>query len=227
MEILKRDDMPVSGFADIIETRLVVDKKLPWSSNVPNAWDGMGSFVYLADAGCKGGGDTRMHPHKEVDVITIMIDGRFTHEGTLEHGLDINPNQVQVQRAGGEGFSHNEVNPDAKQNRLLQVWALPETSGEKAGYKFYDLTQGELTRVYGGSGDSEQNETFASKTIIEAGLLNEGMEINKEGEFMAYIARGTGNINGEDVSEGDLVRGEGLDFKSSSNDLYLFLVTTI
>ena len=33
---------------------------------------------------------------------------------------------VQVQRAGGEGFSHNEINPDDIENRMIQLWVVPE-----------------------------------------------------------------------------------------------------
>ena len=42
--------------------------------------------------------------------------------------IQSNTNQVQVQRAGGEGFVHNEVNPDDKENRIIQMWVTPENT---------------------------------------------------------------------------------------------------
>ncbi|NRA21681.1 MAG: pirin family protein, partial [Oceanospirillaceae bacterium] len=108
MQILQRDSLPLGGFAGLTEKRLIKDKKVGGDSS---NWDGLGSFVYLADANYLPYGETKMHSHSEIDVITVMITGRLTHEGSMKDGQSMVANQVQVQRAGGEGFSHNEVNP--------------------------------------------------------------------------------------------------------------------
>ena len=68
----------------------------------------------------------------------------------MGHGASVQADQVQVQRAGGQGFYHNEINPDDQPNRMIQLWVLPETPGEPAGYKVYDLVKGQLVRIYGG-----------------------------------------------------------------------------
>ena len=112
VEILHRDDLPLGGFAGLKEHRLVTDGKAWGPHRARGAWDGLGNFVYLADARFMPRGETTMHPHREVDVISVMVDGRIAHEGSLSHGEQLNTNDVQVQRAGGEGFTHNEVNPD-------------------------------------------------------------------------------------------------------------------
>ena len=78
----------------------------------PGTWPGLGNFVYLADAKFIPNGETHLHPHKEIDVISVIVKGRISHEGTLEQGKTLEKNHVQVQRAGGQGFTHNEVNPD-------------------------------------------------------------------------------------------------------------------
>ena len=78
-----------------------------------------------------------------------MVDGRLSHEGSLEHGNSLRSNNVQVQRAGGEGFSHNEINPDDNWNRMIQLWVLPEQPSQPADYKVYQPVSGELTRIYG------------------------------------------------------------------------------
>jgi redox-sensitive bicupin YhaK (pirin superfamily) len=109
MNILSRDTLHRGGFAGIKETRLVKDAKI---GGKLDTWDGLGNFVYFADARYVPYGESGMHPHLEVDVITIMVEGRLTHEGSMEHGQSMVANQAQVQRAGGEGFNHNEINPD-------------------------------------------------------------------------------------------------------------------
>ena len=219
-QILHRDDLPLGGFAGLKEHRLIVDKKIGGSSET---WDGLGDFVYLADAQFFPKGETRLHSHKEVDVISIMIDGRIAHEGSLAHGQTVHVNQVQAQRAGGEGFEHNEINPDDQQNRMLQLWVLPESEGEAADYKFYDLQYAKLKQIYGGT--KTQNITLDSHTIIKAGIFNTGQKVRSEGGFIAYICRGTGNINAETIKDGDLIRGEKLDFTATTDNVLIFVVT--
>lgn len=208
--VLHRDDLQLGGFAGLREHRLVLDPKTGRRS--PGAWPGIGSFVYLADARFMPHGDTEMHPHKEVDVVSVMVDGRIAHEGTLGDGQLLTGNDVQVQRAGGEGFRHNEINPDDAENRMLQLWLFPETPGQPAGYKVYHPKRGETTRVYGGS--HGQDETFASETLIEVALLDPSQTAMAAGPFMAYVAVGSGTANGARVGEGDLLRGENLTFEA-------------
>jgi redox-sensitive bicupin YhaK (pirin superfamily) len=215
LEILRRDDLQLGGFAGLKEHRLVMDTKVFGSSADSGSWSGIGNFVYLADAKFIPKGETHLHPHKEIDVISVVVDGRIFHEGTLEEGNVINTNQVQVQRAGGEGFAHNEVNPDDKETRMIQIWVTPEKQGEQAGYKLYSLQQGKIIRVYGGPKD--QNDTFSSQTVLDVGLLDTNQKISFDGEFIAYVTRGKGILNGELVTDGDLIRGEDITFQSETN----------
>jgi len=144
MKILHRDDLPRGGFAGLREHRLVTDQRLFGDHKSSDTWDGLGNFVYLADARFLPKGETRLHTHKEIDVISVMVEGRIQHEGSLEHGQEMDSHHVQAQRAGGEGFSHNEINPDDSENRMIQLWVLPEKSGQAAGYKLYSPVDGLL-----------------------------------------------------------------------------------
>ena len=220
MKVLQRDSLPRGGFAGLKETRLVVDNKIGGDQST---WNGLGSFVYLADARFLPRGETHMHPHREIDVITVMLEGRISHEGSLKDGQSMVANQVQVQRAGGEGFAHNEVNPDQSENRLLQIWALPETAGEAAGYKFYDLDKNQLTKIYGGN--KQQSTTFDSHTIIEIGIFEKNQTVTKKGKFLAYITNGEATVNGEQVQDGDLIDAENLTLSVLSNDVHLTLIS--
>ena len=158
-------------------------------------------------------GETHMHNHREIDVISVMVEGRIAHEGSLEHGQELHAGHVQVQRAGGEGFSHNEINPDDAENRMIQVWVTPERSGDPAGYKVYEPAEGELQRIYGGS--TEQTETMDSHTLIDVGELTAGQNISVAGPFMAYITRGSGTVGEQTVRDGHLFRGEDLSYTAA------------
>jgi len=220
MEILPRDTLIRGGFAGLKETRLIHDKQIGGNDDT---WNGIGNFVYLADARYLPHGETYMHSHLEVDVITVLLEGRLTHEGSLEHGESMQNRQVQVQRAGGEGFAHNEINPDLSRTRLLQLWVLPETANEAAGYKLYTLKKNQLIPIYGGK--ASQSDTFDSQTIIEVGLLEENCQICKQGKFLAYISNGKAEMNGVVVKDGDLIRVDSFDLKVTSKELHLTLIS--
>jgi redox-sensitive bicupin YhaK (pirin superfamily) len=166
-------------------------------------------------------GETHMHSHHEIDVISVMVNGSIKHEGSLEHGNDLSRNDVQVQRAGGEGFSHNEINPDGEWNRMIQLWALPEVAGQAADYKVYKPVAGELTRIYGG--ENNGNTDFPAKTIIDVALLDNGQQIEVNEPFLAYVTRGKGMVNSEPVEEGDLIRGNAIKFKAME-DVQLIVI---
>ncbi len=221
IEVLHRDDLPLGGFAGLREHRLVMDSKAWGNQANPSAWQGLGNFVYLADARFVPKGETGMHPHREIDVISVMVEGRIAHGGSLEHGQELKPFDVQVQRAGGEGFSHNETNPDDTENRMIQLWVLPEKSGHPAGYKLYKPKWGEVTRTYGGSFD--QDETFPSQTQMDVALLHSGQQASFEGPFLAYLTKGKGTANGMPMTDGDLVRGDTLSFEAFE-DVQLIVV---
>ena len=222
MEILKRDRLPEGGFAGLKEHRLVKEPKLFGSQeNNDGSWPGIGNFVYLADARFMPHGETRMHNHHEIDVISVMVDGNIKHEGSLESGKNLTRDDVQVQRAGGEGFSHNEINPDDEWNRMLQLWVLPEIAGQPADYKVYKPATGELTRIYGGESDTD----FPAKTKIDVALLEEGQKIELNKSFLAYITRGKGLANTEQVEDGDFIRGDVLKFEAMG-DVLLTVIHT-
>ncbi len=221
MEIIHRDDIKLGGFAGLTEHQMVVDPRAFGEGFRPGTWLGIGNFVYLSDARFMPHGDTRMHGHREIDVISAMAEGRIAHEGSLEHGQELSDRGVQVQRAGGEGFMHNEVNPDDRENRMIQMWVLPEVPGQPAGYKYYPLTAGEVTRVYGGSGD--QDQTFAARTVIDVSLLKAGRKISVEGTYLAYVVTGEGEAGGQTLRNGDLARGKNFSF-TASQDTHLITV---
>lgn len=217
MEILHRDDLPLGGFQGVREHRLVTASRLFGEHAAPGAWDGLGRFVYLSDARFVPHGETRMHSHREVDVISVILEGRIAHEGSLEHGQELRVGDVQVQRAGGEGFLHNEVNPDEVANHMLQLWVLPEQRGEAAGYRFYQVPVGSVMRVYGG--DPSQSQTLPAKTLIDVGRLNAGQQVTTQGPTLAYLASGSGSANGETVTTGDLMRDDNLSYTANASSV--------
>lgn len=219
MQILDRKSLPLGGFAGLTEHRLVTDRRIFGGRKAPNTFDGIGNFVYLADAQFNPHGETRMHPHKEIDVISVMMAGRVSHEGSLKNGQSLNAGEAQVQRAGGEGFSHNEVNPDNTKNRMLQLWVLPEESGQSASYKHYTIKAQGITRIYGGN--KNQTNTMASKTTIDIVRLPQGQYIEFNDETLVYVSKGKADFLDENsvfsAEDGDLIRSYKTEITATSD----------
>jgi redox-sensitive bicupin YhaK (pirin superfamily) len=231
MNILSRDSLQLGGFAGIQEHRLVTDSRIFGNRKKPETSEGLGNMVYLADAKYNPRGESGMHPHSEIDVISVIIEGRVSHEGSMEHGKDLFTGDVQVQRAGGEGFEHNEINPDNSKNRMLQVWALPEVKGQPASYKSYTPKLNGVTRIYGGS--RSQSETFDSHTIIDIVHVNAGKSITLNGGQLSYIISGEATVNelqntkksgSFNVKEGDLIRSRDAKIVAMDN-LHMLVVS--
>ena len=212
MEITHRDSLNEGGFAGVREYRVVTDAQL-FGRTAPGK-PGLGHFVYLADAQFIPQGETGMHPHHEVDVITAMIKGRIAHGGSMSDGEVIEAPTVQVQRAGGDGFSHNEMNPDDEWNRLIQLWVLPDQLGQPANYQLFHPLNRKVTRIYGGT--CAEAGVLAARTVIDVALLRARQKVAFEGPTLAYLAVGAGKAGGQDLREGHLVRAEGLSFTASS-----------
>lgn len=210
MKTVTFDQLPQGGFAGLRERQFVTDYRLFGARKHPATANGIGNFVYLADANFMPNGETGMHPHREVDVISVMVDGRIRHAGSLEHGQEIGAGTIQVQRAGGEGFVHNEINPDGAENHMIQMWVLPDEAGEAAGYKTYAPAAGERLQIYGGPRD--QHKRFHGSTAIDVANLEPGQSLSHVGEVMAYLTRGSGMANGEATGAKTLIRSDGLEF---------------
>lgn len=221
MHILRFDDLPQGGFAGLREKQFVTDSRVFGPHKRPEASNGLGNFVYLADANFVPHGETRLHPHREIDVISVMVEGRIHHEGSLEQGQNLEPGSVQVQRAGGEGFTHNEINPDPTENQMIQLWFLPDQPGQPAGYKLYQPTPGERTHVYGGTTD--QDATFGSKTRMDVILATPGQTIEQSGESMAFITRGQGMIEEQIIEARTLIRTSDLKFTATSESQVILI----
>ena len=81
MDILRRDDIPMGGFEGVREHRMVMDPRVFGSHANPDTWSGIGHFVYLSDARFVPRGETKMHNHEELDVISVMVEGTHHARG--------------------------------------------------------------------------------------------------------------------------------------------------
>ncbi len=85
-----------------------------------------GALRVLNDDIVAGGEGFGKHPHDNMEIITIVLDGTLEHKDSMGHTQQIVPGEVQVMSAG-TGVTHSEYNPDPhKKVNLLQTWIFPD-----------------------------------------------------------------------------------------------------
>lgn len=90
-------------------------------------WNGVGPLRVLNDDLLVPGGVWPMHPHRDVESLTYVVDGRFGHDDSLGNQGELGPGGVQVMSFSANGAQHSERNNDADRTlRFLQFWILPD-----------------------------------------------------------------------------------------------------
>ena len=85
-----------------------------------------GALRVLNDDIIDGGQGFGRHPHDNMEIITIALDGTLEHKDSMGHTQQIVPDEVQVMSAG-TGITHSEYNPDPKKKaNILQTWIFPK-----------------------------------------------------------------------------------------------------
>lgn len=102
---------------------------------------GFGALRVLNDDRIQGGQGFGTHPHKDMEIITIPLDGTLEHKDSMGNGSSIEAGELQVMSAGS-GITHSEFNHHAdKECSLLQIWVEPRRKGLQPRYQQIRLDQ--------------------------------------------------------------------------------------
>jgi quercetin 2,3-dioxygenase len=133
-----------------------------------------GALRVLNDDTVKGGFGFGKHPHDNMEIITIILDGALEHADSMGHTQTIHTNEVQVMSAG-TGIYHSEYNHDkTKDVTLLQIWIFPEAKELKPRYD---------QRMYDPAGRKNQLQLL----VAPMDATEDALKINQQ----AYIYRTT------------------------------------
>jgi len=159
------------------------------------------------------------HPHRDMEIVTYVLEGALAHKDSLGNGAAILPGEVQRMSAG-TGILHSEFN-HAKDRRthLLQIWILPESTGIQPGYEqkaFSDASKrGVLKLVASPDGQAQGQDavTIHADAAIYAGLFDgdESASLALDPRRLAYlhVARGEVTVNGHKLKAGDALKFDG------------------
>ena len=156
------------------------------------------------------------HGHRDMEIITYILEGELAHRDSMGTGSVIRPGEVQRMSAG-TGVMHSEMNPSPeKPVHLLQIWILPEREGIKPGYeqKTFPETerQGQLRLV--ASPDAREGSLEIHQDVdLFASTLRDGKAVAHEFRPNRYgwlqVARGSVDVNGKKLNAGDGAAIEG------------------
>jgi quercetin 2,3-dioxygenase len=151
-----------------------------------------------------------MHPHRDMEIITYILEGKLEHKDSLGTGSIILPGDGQRMTAG-KGIVHSEFNPSRTDPvHLLQIWILPGQKGLKPSYEqktfAEDEKRGKL-RVIAAPDGKEGSVTINQDASLYVSLLSPGEEVQHELRSGRYawlqVAKGSVELNGNQLKQGD------------------------
>jgi len=170
-----------------------------------------GALRVLNDDTIIGGKGFSTHPHENMEIITIPLEGALKHQDNMKNGSIIKNGDIQVMSAG-KGITHSEFNANENISvKVLQIWVTPETTNVEPRYQQLSLKN-----------ISQKNKFFQ---ILSPEKQDQGVWIHQKswfslGEFdkvktnnyklhsrnngvYAFIIEGSASINGNKLNKRD------------------------
>jgi redox-sensitive bicupin YhaK (pirin superfamily) len=146
------------------------------------------------------------HPHRDMEIITYVLEGALAHKDSSGGAGVLRPNEVQHMTAGA-GIRHSEFNAsETEPVHFLQIWLLPEKTGLKPGYdqKPFEIDGLRLVASHDGrEGSLRVHQDFD----LFAARLPKGKEVKHalvdNCHAWLQVARGGVTLNGTDLRAGD------------------------
>lgn len=147
------------------------------------------------------------HPHKDMEIITYIIDGVIEHKDSIGNVGQIKKGQIQRMSAGS-GIRHSEYNPSkSEQTHLLQIWIETEKKGIDPDYEDVDFGDHKgaklLVSKEGGDSKAKINQDFKMYGVNLNAGTEEKIEIGKNRHAWVQIVHGEVEIGGETLKPGD------------------------
>ncbi len=171
---------------------------------------GFGHLRVINDDTVDPGAGFATHPHRDMEIISYVLEGALEHRDSMGNGSVIRPGDVQRMSAG-TGVTHSEFNPSPDDPvHFLQIWILPEAIGLAPGYEQKNFTEadrrGRLALV--ASRDGRENSVSLNQDVdIHAGLLDGEDHVRFDPrtgrKLWIHVARGSVKVNGQLLEAGD------------------------
>lgn len=171
---------------------------------------GFGPLRVINEDRVEAGAGFGTHGHRDMEIISYVLDGELAHKDNMGNGSVIRPGDVQRMSAG-RGVMHSEFNhAQDRPTHFLQIWIEPDVFGIQPGYeeKRFDATEkrGRL-RLIASSDGREGSVKVHQDANVYAGLFDgeEHASLTMPAGRRAYVhvARGDIEVNGQALRAGD------------------------
>jgi redox-sensitive bicupin YhaK (pirin superfamily) len=150
------------------------------------------------------------HPHRDMEIITYVIDGAVEHRDSMGNGSVIRPGDVQRMSAG-TGVTHSEFNPsDAAPVHFLQIWILPERTGLAPSYeqrRFPAAEKRAMLRLIASNDGRDGSVVVFQDVDVFAAVLEPGEEVTHALQHGRHawvqVVSGAAAIDGAALAPGD------------------------
>jgi redox-sensitive bicupin YhaK (pirin superfamily) len=163
----------------------------------------------LNDDRIAGGAGFGEHPHRDMEIVTYVLDGALQHRDSMGNGSVIKPGDVQYMSAG-TGVTHSEFNPSKDPLHLLQIWMVPEKRGFKPAYDQKTFTEEEKRaklRLVASPDGAEGSVKIRQDNSLYAAILDRDETVRHElrpgRHAYVQVAKGQAKLNGTALQQGD------------------------
>jgi redox-sensitive bicupin YhaK (pirin superfamily) len=153
------------------------------------------------------------HGHRDMEIFSYVLSGALEHKDSMGTGSVIRPGDVQVMSAGS-GVQHSEFNHSAQAPvHFLQIWIMTNEPGAQPRYQQEHFGEaekrGHLRQIINPQG-TDGALAVRQDTRVYAGLFNGDeaatLDVGLDRHAYVHVARGSLDVNGERLAEGDGVR---------------------
>jgi quercetin 2,3-dioxygenase len=174
---------------------------------------GFGALRVINDDRVQPGMGFGTHGHRDMEIISYVLDGELEHRDSMGNGSIIVPGDVQRMSAG-RGVQHSEYNPSRTAGvHFLQIWIQPAVKGIAPGYEqkqFSAVEKRGRLRLIASPDGADGSVTIHQDARVYATLLDGGdaVELTLPPDRRAYVhvARGAVRINGTELATGDAAK---------------------
>jgi redox-sensitive bicupin YhaK (pirin superfamily) len=171
---------------------------------------GFRSLRVINEDRVQGGHGFPMHPHRDMEIITYLLEGAIEHQDSMGNGSIIRPGDGQRMSAG-TGVRHSEANASkTEEAHLLQIWILPDRKGHQPGYEqkvFPEAEKRGKLRLIASPDGKDESVTIHQDARLYATLLKPGQEVTHElaegRHAWLQVAKGGVELNGQSLKQGD------------------------
>jgi hypothetical protein len=150
------------------------------------------------------------HPHRDMEIISYVLEGALEHKDSLGTGSVIRPGDVQRMTAG-TGVLHSEFNPSKSERvHFLQIWIVPDRARLQPSYEqksFPAEDRKNRLRLIASPDGRDGAVTVHQDAALHAGVLDAGTRlrhpISPGRHAWVQVVRGAINVDGQELGQGD------------------------